>query len=78
MHCDINSDLGEGFRAWTMGDDAALLAVVTSANVVGDHVRYVKPHGPLYHSACQDEDVAAVIVTVGFADRGCMVVEAFT
>ena len=30
---DLNSDLGEGFGAWTMGDDEALLAVVTSANV---------------------------------------------
>lgn len=32
-HMDLNSDLGEGFGAWTMGDDEALLAVVTSANV---------------------------------------------
>ena len=130
MRCDINSDLGEGFGAWTMADDAALLTVVTSANVAcgfhagdpsimqrtcegavangvrigahigyrdlvgfgrralamkpadvtaeavyqmggldavaraaGDRVRYVKPHGALYHSACQDEDVAAAIVT---------------
>ena len=30
---DINSDLGEGYGAWRMGDDAAMLAVVTSANV---------------------------------------------
>jgi len=30
---DLNSDLGEGFGIWTLGDDAALLAVVTSANV---------------------------------------------
>jgi UPF0271 protein len=30
---DLNSDLGEGFGAWTLGDDAALLDVVTSANV---------------------------------------------
>ncbi len=30
---DINSDLGEGYGAWTMGDDEAMLAVVTSANV---------------------------------------------
>jgi len=30
---DLNSDLGEGFGRWTLGDDDALLAVVTSANV---------------------------------------------
>lgn len=30
---DLNSDMGEGFGAWRMGDDAALLQVVTSANV---------------------------------------------
>lgn len=30
---DLNSDLGEGFGAWAMGDDAAMLDVVSSANV---------------------------------------------
>jgi 5-oxoprolinase (ATP-hydrolysing) subunit A len=30
---DLNSDLGEGYGHWTLGDDAALLDVVTSANV---------------------------------------------
>ncbi|HST85967.1 MAG TPA: 5-oxoprolinase subunit PxpA [Kineosporiaceae bacterium] len=30
---DLNSDLGEGFGAWTLGDDEALLDLVTSANV---------------------------------------------
>lgn len=30
---DLNSDLGEGFGPWTMGDDAAILRVVSSANV---------------------------------------------
>jgi UPF0271 protein len=30
---DLNSDLGEGFGVWRMGDDAALLGIVTSANV---------------------------------------------
>jgi UPF0271 protein len=30
---DLNSDLGEGFGQWTLGDDDALLGVVTSANV---------------------------------------------
>lgn len=30
---DLNSDLGEGFGAWTMGDDSAMLDVVSSANI---------------------------------------------
>jgi 5-oxoprolinase (ATP-hydrolysing) subunit A len=30
---DLNSDLGEGFGHWTLGDDDALLGIVTSANV---------------------------------------------
>jgi UPF0271 protein len=30
---DLNSDLGEGFGAWKMGDDEAMLDIVTSANV---------------------------------------------
>ncbi|BCH66945.1 UPF0271 protein [Agrobacterium vitis] len=30
---DLNSDLGESYGAWSMGDDAAMLAVVSSANI---------------------------------------------
>ena len=30
---DLNADLGESYGAWTLGDDAAMLDVVTSANV---------------------------------------------
>lgn len=30
---DLNCDLGEGFGRWTLGDDDALLEIVTSANV---------------------------------------------
>lgn len=30
---DLNADLGEGFGHWSLGDDDALLAVITSANV---------------------------------------------
>lgn len=30
---DLNCDMGEGLGAWTMGDDAALLDHVTSANI---------------------------------------------
>jgi UPF0271 protein len=35
---DLNADLGEGYGPWTMGDDAAMLDVVSSANVAcGGH-----------------------------------------
>ena len=30
---DLNSDMGEGFGPWMMGDDAAMLDIVTSANI---------------------------------------------
>jgi len=38
MRIDLNSDLGESFGPWKMGDDEAILHVVTSANVAcGGH-----------------------------------------
>lgn len=33
MQVDLNADLGEGFGPWKMGDDAALMDIVTTANV---------------------------------------------
>src|SRR6478736_2594274 len=33
MRIDLNADVGESFGAWTLGDDAGVLDVVTSANV---------------------------------------------
>lgn len=33
MRIDLNSDLGEHFGAWRMGEDEAILDIVTSANV---------------------------------------------
>ena len=33
VRVDLNSDLGEGFGIWRLGDDDALLDIVTSANV---------------------------------------------
>lgn len=129
MGLDLNSDLGEGFGAWTMGEDAAMLDIVTSANIAcgfhagdppimrrtcdlavakgvrigahigyrdpagfgrramavapaelrdetlyqlgaldgfaraaGDRVRYVKPHGALYHAAAADAALADAVV----------------
>lgn len=130
MPVDLNSDLGEGFGAYRIGDDAAMLDVVTSANIAcgfhagdpsimrrtcalavergvrigahvgyrdlpgfgrraiaiapadlrdetlyqlgsldafaraaGDRVRYVKPHGALYHAAAADRTLADAVVT---------------
>ena len=34
---DLNADLGEGFGHWTLGDDSALLSIVTSANIACGH-----------------------------------------
>jgi UPF0271 protein len=38
MRIDLNADLGEGFGPWSMGNDAAMLDLVTSANIAcGGH-----------------------------------------
>ena len=38
MKIDINSDMGEGFGAYRIGDDEALMGIVSSANVAcGSH-----------------------------------------
>ena len=37
-HIDLNSDLGEAFGPWSMGDDDTMLSLVTSANLAcGGH-----------------------------------------
>jgi UPF0271 protein len=56
MRIDINSDLGESFGAYTIGNDAGLMTSITSANVAAgfhggdpsvlrDTVRLAKKHG---------------------------------
>lgn len=66
---DLNSDLGEGYGAWTMGDDAAMLGIVSSANIAcGFHAG--DPAGLL---ACLREAAArgvAVGAHVSYPDRG--------
>jgi UPF0271 protein len=38
VRIDLNSDLGEGFGPWSMGDDVEMLSIVTSANIAcGGH-----------------------------------------
>jgi 5-oxoprolinase (ATP-hydrolysing) subunit A len=41
---DLNSDVGESFGHWTLGDDAAMFRSVTSANVAcGFHAAKLLP-----------------------------------
>lgn len=64
---DLNSDLGEGFGAWSLGDDAALLEVVSSANVAcGFHAG--DPRGLL--AACERAVERGVVIgaQVGYRD----------
>ncbi|WP_294254662.1 5-oxoprolinase subunit PxpA [Propionivibrio sp.] len=38
MRLNLNADLGEGYGPWSMGDDAAMLEIVASANIAcGGH-----------------------------------------
>ena len=64
---DLNADLGEGFGVWRMGDDAAMLRVVTSANIAcGFHAG-----DPDIMARCLDEAKAlgvAVGAHVSFPD----------
>ena len=39
MPLDLNSDLGEGFGPWAMGDDAAMLDLVTVRVTAGTGAR---------------------------------------
>jgi LamB/YcsF family len=43
MKIDINSDLGDGFGAYRIGDDEALLHTISSANVVCGYHAGVPP-----------------------------------
>ncbi len=65
---DLNSDLGEGYGPWSMGDDTAMLSIVTSANIAcGGHASDPET---MFRTL---EQAAANGVTVGahpgFADR---------
>src|ERR671912_245403 len=76
VRMDLNADVGESFGTWVLGDDEAMLEVVTSANVAcgfhaGDpttirrtvaRAAYVKPHGALYTIAAVDEGQARAVV----------------
>ena len=51
---DLNADLGEGFGVWRLGDDDAMLGIVTSANVAcGFHAGDPAGLLPVCRSAAQ-------------------------
>ncbi|MEV5962784.1 5-oxoprolinase subunit PxpA [Kribbella sp. NPDC051952] len=65
---DLNADLGEGFGSWSMGDDSALLEVVTSANVAcGFHAG--DPSIMRRVTAVAVERGVAIGAHVGYADK---------
>jgi 5-oxoprolinase (ATP-hydrolysing) subunit A len=64
---DLNSDLGESFGPWKMGDDGAMLDVVTSANVAcGFHAG--DPAGILKTLSAAAARNVAVGAHVGYRD----------
>jgi lactam utilization protein B len=66
-HVDLNSDMGEAFGAYRMGDDGAILAYVTSANVAcGFHGGDPEVMAATFTSA--KERGVAVGAHPGFAD----------
>ncbi|MGI2034504.1 LamB/YcsF family protein [Rhizobium panacihumi] len=67
MNIDINSDLGESFGAWKMGDDSAMLDIVSSANVAcGFHAG--DPAGILKTVRAAAERGVAIGAHVGYRD----------
>ncbi|MDT8855419.1 5-oxoprolinase subunit PxpA [Paracoccaceae bacterium Fryx2] len=65
---DLNADLGEGFGPWRMGDDAALLGIVTSASVAcGGHAG--DPDTMVETLALARERGVSVGAHPGYADR---------
>ena len=64
---DLNSDLGEGFGSWTLGEDDAMLGVVTSANIAcGFHAG----DAPIMRRTCERAAEAGVAIgaQVGYRD----------
>ncbi|MEO7059789.1 MAG: 5-oxoprolinase subunit PxpA [Lapillicoccus sp.] len=64
---DLNSDLGEGFGQWRLGDDEALLDVVTSANVAcGFHAG----DASIMRAVCEQAAERGVVIgaQVGYRD----------
>ena len=64
---DLNSDLGEGFGHWKLGDDDALLQIVTSANVA---CGYHASDASIMRRVCERavEHEVAIGAQVGYRD----------
>jgi UPF0271 protein len=61
---DLNADLGEGYGDWSMGEDAAMLDVVTTANVAcGGHAG----DGRSMRAACRAAAARGVAITAHVA-----------
>lgn len=65
---DLNSDLGEGFGIWKMGDDDELLRIISSANVA---CGYHAGDASIMRATCRQALELGVNVGahVGYADR---------
>ncbi len=79
MTIDLNCDLGEGFGAWEMGNDAAMIDLATSVNIAcGFHAgdaTHVKAHGALSNVACEDDMTArAIAAAIKAVDRNLVFV----
>jgi UPF0271 protein len=67
MRIDLNSDMGEGFGPWSMGDDGAMLDIVTSANIAcGWHAG--DPNIMVQTAALAKEKGVAIGAHPGFGD----------
>lgn len=65
---DLNADLGEGFGPWAMGDDAAMLDIVSSANLAcGGHAGDAE----VMFASLREAAARGVVVGAhpGYADR---------
>ncbi len=68
MRIDLNSDLGEGFGPWSMGNDAEMMRLITSANVAcGGHAS--DPETMFRTLKLVNENNVCVGAHPGFADR---------
>ena len=76
MFVDLNSDLGESFGSWKMGNDEQILPVVTSANIAcgfhaGDPLGILKTLNPINITA------GGIIAIQGFGSSDSSTLWAF-
>lgn len=65
---DLNADLGESFGPWTMGDDARMMQIISSANIAcGGHAG---DNSTMYDTVCAAKAAGVTIgAHPGFEDR---------